>query len=75
MNEHEIAKALEVWSLQTLLDISIVLGVFALGLALVQGYYRALEKQLALRVSGTGGRRVRGLHALRRAMPLRRDRG
>jgi hypothetical protein len=51
MTEHDIAKALEVWTLQNLLDISIMLGILALGLALVQGYYRSLEKHLTLRVS------------------------
>jgi hypothetical protein len=49
--EHDITKALEVWTLQTLLNVSILLGILALGLALVQGYYRALEKHLTLRVS------------------------
>jgi hypothetical protein len=51
MSEHDIAKALEVWTLQNLLDISIMLGVVAAGLAIIQGYYRSLEKQLSLRVS------------------------
>jgi hypothetical protein len=50
MTEH-VTKALEVWTLQTLLNVSILLGILALGLALVQGYYRSLEKQLTLRVS------------------------
>jgi hypothetical protein len=51
MNEETIAKALEVWSLQVLLDISILLGILAAGLALVQDYYKSLEKHLTLRVS------------------------
>lgn len=51
MNGHEIHKALEVWTLQTLLNISIMLGILATGLALVQGYFRSLEKHLTLRVS------------------------
>ncbi|MGA2616176.1 MAG: hypothetical protein ABSF26_01125 [Thermoguttaceae bacterium] len=51
MVEHDIMKALEVWTLQTLLNVSILLGILAAGLALIQGYYRALEKQLTLRVS------------------------
>jgi hypothetical protein len=51
MTEHDIAKALEVWTLQNLLNISIMLGILACGLALVQGYYRAIEKHLSLRVS------------------------
>ena len=51
MTEHDIAKALEVWTLQNLLNVSIMLGILACGLALVQGYYRAIEKHLSLRVS------------------------
>jgi len=51
MTEHDITKALEIWTLQTLLNISILLGILSLGLALVQGYYRSLEKHLTLRVS------------------------
>jgi hypothetical protein len=51
MTQHDIAKALEVWALQNLLDFSILLGIVAAGLAIVQGYYRALEGQLTLRVS------------------------
>jgi hypothetical protein len=51
MTEHDIAKALEVWTLQNLLNISIMLGILAAGLALVQDYYRAMEKHLTLRVS------------------------
>jgi hypothetical protein len=51
MSEHDIAKALEVWTLQNLVDLSILMGILALGMTLVQGYYRALEKQLTLRVS------------------------
>lgn len=51
MTEHDIAKALEVWTLQNLLNVSIMLGILACGLSLVQGYYRALEKHLSLRVS------------------------
>ena len=51
MTEHDIAKALEVWTLQNLLNVSIMLGILACGLALVQGYYKSLEKHLSLRVS------------------------
>ena len=55
MSEHEmakaIAKALEVWTLQNLVNISIMLGILALGLAMIQGYYKSLEKRLSLRVS------------------------
>jgi len=31
MTEHDLAKGLEVWGLQTLLDISILIGILALG--------------------------------------------
>jgi len=51
MTSGDIAKALEIWTLQNLLNISLMLGILATGLAMVQGYYRALEKQLSLRVS------------------------
>jgi hypothetical protein len=51
MSQHDIVKALEVWTLQNLLNLSIMLGILATGLALVQGYYEALEKRLTLRVS------------------------
>lgn len=48
---HNIAKALEVWTLQNLLNVSILMGLLALGLALIQNYYRSLERHLTLRVS------------------------
>lgn len=51
MSQHEITKALEVWSLQTLLNASILLGLLAGGMVLAQGYWRALEGRLSLRVS------------------------
>jgi hypothetical protein len=51
MTEHDIAKALEIWTLQNLLNVSMMLGILATGLAMVQGYYRSLERQLSLRVS------------------------
>ncbi|MGD0897210.1 MAG: hypothetical protein ABR915_05195 [Thermoguttaceae bacterium] len=51
MTEDTIAKGLEVWTLQTLLNISVMLGILAAGLTIVQGYYRSLEKHLTLRVS------------------------
>jgi hypothetical protein len=51
MNEETITKALEIWTLQNLLNISIMLGILATGLALVQDYYNSLEKHLSLRVS------------------------
>lgn len=51
MNEHIISKALEIWSLQSVLDIAIILGILSLGLAIVLKYYSSLEKYLTLRVS------------------------
>jgi len=59
MNGHELSEALEVgvskafeiWSLQSLFDASILLGFFATTMALMQDYYRSLEKHLTLRVS------------------------
>jgi hypothetical protein len=51
MNEHIISKALEIWSLQSLLDIAIILGILSMGLAIVLKYYSSLEKFLTLRVS------------------------
>lgn len=51
MDSHDIAKALEVWTLQNLFDISIMIGVLALGLALAQAYYRQIEKAITLRLS------------------------
>jgi len=49
--EHEIAKALEIWILQNMLDGSIMLGFFALGIAMVEQYHRRIESLLTLRVS------------------------
>ncbi len=51
MTAHDISKALEIWTLQNLFNISIMLGLLACGLAMIQNYYRALEKHLSLRVS------------------------
>ncbi|NOZ14065.1 MAG: hypothetical protein GXO69_10565 [Acidobacteria bacterium] len=51
MGEEVIAKGLEVWTLQTLVNISILLGFFALGLAIAQGYFSSLRERLTLRVS------------------------
>lgn len=51
MTPHVIEKALEVWLLQNLLNFSIILGMVALGLAIVQQYYESLEKYLTLKVS------------------------
>ncbi|NOY23061.1 MAG: hypothetical protein GXO70_06090 [Acidobacteria bacterium] len=51
MGEHVIAKGLEVWTLQTLVNVSIMVGFFALGLAIAQGYFASLRERLTLRVS------------------------
>jgi hypothetical protein len=51
MSEHDITKALEIWTLQTLLNISIICGILSAGLAVMQDYWRALEERLSLRVS------------------------
>jgi len=51
MNAHDIAKGLEVWTLQTLLNVSIMIGLLALGFAMVQQYYESLKQFLTLRVS------------------------
>ncbi len=49
--EHEIAKGLEVWVLQNLLNFSIMMGFVALGIALIEPYHRTIERLLTLRVS------------------------
>ncbi len=49
--EHEIAKGLEIWVLQNLLDGSILMGFLALGIAMVEPYHRRIEELLTLRVS------------------------
>lgn len=51
MDSHDIAKALEVWTLQNLLNVSILLGILAMALAVIQGYYSSLARRLSLRVS------------------------
>ena len=51
MNTHDVVKALEVWTLQNTLNLSILLGFVTLGLILIQPYYQALRKLLTLRVS------------------------
>ena len=51
MTADDVAKSLEVWTLQNLVNASIVLGLLAAGIAMVQGYFKALEKHLSLRVS------------------------
>ncbi len=51
MTAHTIEKALEVWTLQNLLNFSIILGMVALGLTVIQQYFKSLEKKLTLRVS------------------------
>ena len=51
MTSHLIEKALEVWLLQNLLNSTVFLGLFVLGLALAQQYYQSLQNYLTLRVS------------------------
>lgn len=51
MESHDIAKALEVWTLQNLLDFSIILGLVAFGLTIIQGYYRRVQELISLRLS------------------------
>lgn len=51
MGAHEIAKGLEIWTLQTLVNVSIMLGFFALGMAIAQSYFASLRERLTLRVS------------------------
>ena len=51
MTPHDITKALEIWTLQNLLNISIMFGLLALGLSVCQSYYKSLENYLTLRVS------------------------
>ncbi len=51
MGAHEIAKGLEVWTLQTLVNVSIMLGFFAMGLTMAQAYFASLREKLTLRVS------------------------
>lgn len=49
--EQAVEKALEVWTLQNLFNISIMVGLLTFALALIQDYWKALEKRLTLRVS------------------------
>lgn len=51
MSSHEIAKALELWSLQTTADVSIIMALVALGLALIRRYVQQTAERLTLRVS------------------------
>ena len=51
MTPHDIEKALEVWTLQNTMNFSILLGFLALGLTVIQQYYRSLRGRLTLRVS------------------------
>lgn len=48
---HDIAKALEVWILQNVLNFSLILGMIALGLTLIRSYFDSLRDRLTLRVS------------------------
>lgn len=51
MTGHDIAKALEAWSLQSTLDFAILMGFFAFGLSLIRSYGEAVSRKLSLRVS------------------------
>ncbi|RLE01683.1 MAG: hypothetical protein DRI99_06185 [Candidatus Aminicenantes bacterium] len=51
MNPGIISKALEVWTLQNLLNLAIMLGFIAFGLALVVKYIEGIKQYLSLRVS------------------------
>ncbi len=51
MAAHDIAKALEIWTLQNMFDLSIALGLLAFGLIIVQGYYREIQNHFSLRLS------------------------
>ena len=54
--EHAIVKALEIWALQSLLDLSVAMLVFATGIVLVEPYHRRIEAALSLRVSSEAWR-------------------
>jgi hypothetical protein len=51
MTVYDVARALKIYTVHTLIDLSILLGMFALGLTLIHQYYKSLEKYLTLRVS------------------------
>ncbi len=51
METNPLTKALEIWSLETLLNTSIALGLVAFGLMLVQRYLQSLREEFSLRVS------------------------
>ncbi|HPA19297.1 MAG TPA: hypothetical protein PLU30_16240 [Verrucomicrobiae bacterium] len=51
MASHDIAKALEIWTLQNLFNVSILCGILSASAVMVQRYLAALEKRLTLRVS------------------------
>ena len=51
MGTHDLAKALEIWTLQNLVDLSIFFGMSAFVLALLQDYLDSLKGLLSLRVS------------------------
>jgi hypothetical protein len=48
---HDVAKALEVWTLQNLVNGSILIGILALGITMLNRYFSAIEQFLTLRVS------------------------
>lgn len=51
VTSHDIAKALEIWTLQNVYNVSLFLGLLALGLSLIQRYYASVGEFLSLRVS------------------------
>lgn len=51
MTSHDIAKALEIWTLQNVFNASILFGILAASMVMVQRYLQSLEKRLTLRVS------------------------
>ncbi|WP_243295121.1 hypothetical protein [Geothrix mesophila] len=51
MNGPDISKGLEVWSLQGLIDLSILMGLLASGLILARDYFHAVEQRFGLRLS------------------------
>lgn len=44
-------KDLEIWTLMNIVDVSVILGFFALGITFIRRYLKSLEKHLTLRVS------------------------
>jgi hypothetical protein len=51
MTEHDITKALEIWTLQNLCDLAILAGFVALGLIAARAYLERMKSRLTLRVA------------------------